>query len=269
MGVRQRSRHVSLRLSSSCPAVVLGVVTAGCGGSASGAADDTTVATPRQGGTYNYPLQVDPGAFDPSIPQVGDGYAVLHQLYEGLVRYEEQPDGTMKTVPCLAESWSGSADATVWTFRLRRGVLFQAPVSREVTAADVVADLRYLADPVRESAVTYMLAPLEGTTGRLCWRRRLGVRLSTATPSASRSSTPSPSSPTPWATRLSGSGRRTTCGRWASRPCTAPVGTGPYLFLKRSPARPSTWSATPSGGTRPAGRTSTPSTTRCSAASLR
>ena len=56
----------------------------------------------------------------------------------------------MKTVPCLAESWSGNSDATVWTFKLRRGVMFQAPVSREVTAADVVADLRYLADPARK-----------------------------------------------------------------------------------------------------------------------
>ncbi len=29
--------------------------------------------------------------------------------------------------------------------------MFQAPVSREVTAADVVADLRYIADPAHKS----------------------------------------------------------------------------------------------------------------------
>ncbi len=88
---------------------------------------------------------------------------MLHQLYEGLVKWEEQSDGTMKTVPCLAEGWSGNADATVWTFKLRRGVLFQAPVSREVTAADVVADLRYLADPAHGSQLSYMYMPIKGT----------------------------------------------------------------------------------------------------------
>jgi ABC-type transport system substrate-binding protein len=51
----------------------------------------------------------------------------------------------------------------VWTFRLRRGVTFQAPVSREVTAADVVADVRFIVDPVNESPVSYMYAVLKGT----------------------------------------------------------------------------------------------------------
>jgi peptide/nickel transport system substrate-binding protein/oligopeptide transport system substrate-binding protein len=143
--------------------VPLGIATAGCSGSVSGATDDDAAATPAQGGTYNYPLAVDPGSFDPAIMQTLDGWAVLHQLYEGLVRWEEQPDGTMKTVPCLAESWSGNDDATVWTFELRRGVRFQAPVSREFTAADVVADLRYLTDPAHESQMTYMYMPIKGT----------------------------------------------------------------------------------------------------------
>ena len=164
MGGRQGSRPVWLPLVLALfTAVLFGVATAGCGGSASGAADDAAAATPRQGGTYNYPLSVDPGSFDPAIVQTLDGWAVLHQLYEGLVRWEEQPDGTMKTAPCLAERWSGNSDATVWTFKLRQGVTFQAPVSREVTAADVVADLRYLADPAREFGMAYMFAPLKGT----------------------------------------------------------------------------------------------------------
>ena len=87
---------------------------------------------------------------------------MLHQIYEGLVRCEEQPDGTLKTVPCLAASWNANADATVWTFKLRRGVMFQAPVSREVTAADVVADLRYMADPANDSWISYMLFAIKG-----------------------------------------------------------------------------------------------------------
>ena len=74
-----------------------------------------------------------------------------------------QPDGTLKTVPCLAESWEASADATVWTFHLRRGVMSQAPVSREVTAQDVVADLRHLTDAAHGSPLAYMCMPIAGT----------------------------------------------------------------------------------------------------------
>ena len=63
-----------------------------------------------------------------------DSPEVAHQLFEGLVAYETREDGEIATVPCLAESWEANGDATVWTFRLRRGVRFQPPVDREVTA---------------------------------------------------------------------------------------------------------------------------------------
>ena len=134
-----------------------------------GAADDgerrraAATETPKQGGAYAYPLTMDPGPLDPTILVNNDSAAVLHEVCEGLVRWEEQSDGTLKTVPCLAESWSANADATVWTFKLRKGVLFQAPVSREVTAADVVASLRYVGDPANEAGMAYMLGPIEGT----------------------------------------------------------------------------------------------------------
>ena len=89
--------------------------------------------------------------------------AVAHEIYEGLVAYETRADGNVVTVPCLAQSWSANADATVWTFRLRRGVRFQAPVDREVTAADVVADYRFAADPSAKAAAAYMYAIIKGT----------------------------------------------------------------------------------------------------------
>ena len=67
-----------------------------------------------------------------------------HQVFQGLVRYETGSDGTVRGVPGLAESWSVNDDATVWTFRLRKGVTFQPPVSREVTAQDFVDDWNYV-----------------------------------------------------------------------------------------------------------------------------
>ncbi len=136
---------------------------AATGGAATGASSPGTDQTPRQGGTLTYPLTLDPGTFDPCVAQTDQGTAVLHQVCEGLVRWEVQPDGTLKTVPCLAESWGANADATVWTFDLRHGVMFQAPVSREVTSADVVACLRYVTDPAHGSELGYLYVPIAGT----------------------------------------------------------------------------------------------------------
>jgi ABC-type transport system substrate-binding protein len=164
MGGRRGSRRalplLALVLLS---AALLCISVTACRSPASGATGAGVEATPKQGGTYSYPLAVDPGLFDPALAQSSDSAAVLHQLYEGLVRWEAQPDGSLKTAPCLADSWSSNADATVWTFKLRRGVMFQAPVSREVTAADVVADVRYLADPAVRFGALFMFAPIEGT----------------------------------------------------------------------------------------------------------
>lgn len=160
-------RILDLRAAALLAAALLGlalaVALAACGGS-TGSKASAPSPTPKRGGTCNYPLASDP-TLDPSSWQTGDGgLAVLHEVQEGLVRYDEQPDGTLKTVPCLAESWSGNADATVWTVELRHGVVFQAPVSREVTAADVVADLRYIADPAHLSDVSWVgLRPVRGT----------------------------------------------------------------------------------------------------------
>jgi peptide/nickel transport system substrate-binding protein len=164
MGDRRGSRQVlTLLVTLLLVALSAGLAAAACGGSTSGAAADAPSPTPKQGGTYNYPLSADPSAFDPFSAAVdGQAMAVLHELYEGLVRYEEQPDGTLKTVPSLAVSWSANADATVWTFKLRQGVMFQAPVSREVTAADVVADLRYLADRADQFEIAFMLDCIKG-----------------------------------------------------------------------------------------------------------
>lgn len=140
----------------------------GCGGAggpaASGASGVSPSAAPRPGGTYNYPLDYDVSSLLPYRAWELDVSAlVAHEIYEGLVAYESRADGTVATVPCLAQSWSASSDATVWTFRLRRGVRFQAPVDREVTAADVVADYRFSADPRNGSAAAYMYAIIKGT----------------------------------------------------------------------------------------------------------
>jgi ABC-type transport system substrate-binding protein len=233
----QVGRRRLLLLASLLAGLLFVGALAACGGSSGGASGGGSSSLPKQGGTYNYPLSVDPFAFDPTLYPY-EGVAVLHQVYEGLTRWEEQPDGTVKTAPCLAESWSANADATVWTIRLRRGVMFQAPVSREVTAADVVADLRYLTDrshqPPGDSSA-YMLAPIKGTDdGGYAPPARLGVtaldrytvRFTLKSPFSEFADTLGAPAFYVWpADHLEKVGLKA----YAQHP----VGTGPYRFLRR------------------------------------
>jgi peptide/nickel transport system substrate-binding protein len=57
------------------------------------------------------------------------------------------PDFVLR--PALAASWAPNLDATVWTFKIRDGVLFHD--GKRLTAADVVATFARLADPGSES----------------------------------------------------------------------------------------------------------------------
>ena len=162
--------------AKACPRVgclALGVVAlllalsalTGCGADASRTAAEpaSPSAGPHPGGTFNYPLQWDPASLLPPRVDESSESEVAHQIYEGLVAYDVRDEGTVVTVPCLAESWTASDDARVWTFRLRRGVRFQPPVGRELTADDVVAAFRYVADPRSGSFVSYLYAIVVGT----------------------------------------------------------------------------------------------------------
>lgn len=137
------------------------VLVAGCGSSGS-TTTTTTGGTPKAGGTFNFPLTAEPVSIEPLNTQESEGFQVNHQVFEGLARYQLQSDGSMKAVPDIAESWSANADATVWTFKLKHGVMFQAPVSREVHAQDFVDDWNYVTDPANQSIVSYVMAPIKG-----------------------------------------------------------------------------------------------------------
>ncbi len=78
------------------------------------------------------------------------GHRIVNQIYEGLIRLNQE---SLMVEPCLAQSWTISEDARVYTFKLRRGVRFHDDPSfasgkgREVKAADFVYCFEQLCTP--------------------------------------------------------------------------------------------------------------------------
>ena len=123
-----------------------GSATTKAGGSvttAGGAA--TTAAAGKKGGTLKVGMLPPGGAIDPVATNNLGRLQILSQVGEYLVFSES--DLTLTKV--LAESFTANADATEWTFKLRKGVKFHN--GQEMKAADVVATFERLTDPANKS----------------------------------------------------------------------------------------------------------------------
>jgi peptide/nickel transport system substrate-binding protein len=65
---------------------------------------------------------------------------IISQIYEGLVRFD--PKNIIRVLPCIAQSWEVDATGLVYTFKIKKGVLFQDDAcfpegkGREVVASD-------------------------------------------------------------------------------------------------------------------------------------
>jgi oligopeptide transport system substrate-binding protein len=139
-----------------------GLVIAACsGGSPSGS--PSAAASPKAGGTYAFPLSADPISIEPLDTQESEGAQVEHQCFQGLYVLKQGAGGVTSAVPDLAEGPPKvNADATVFTFTIKRGVTFAPPVDREVTAQDFVDSWNYVASVAHQAATVYVLAPVKG-----------------------------------------------------------------------------------------------------------
>jgi peptide/nickel transport system substrate-binding protein/oligopeptide transport system substrate-binding protein len=112
--------------------------------------------TPAIGGTYRRPLRNDPSSLDPANIVDVHGVTVANQIFDGLVAF----DAHLNVVPALAQSWSASRDGLVWTFYLRKGVQFHN--GREMSAEDVVYSLSRLLNPTVGSRNSPLLDKVKG-----------------------------------------------------------------------------------------------------------
>lgn len=145
--------------------VVAALALAACGGEEEETPGGTTGGgEPKAGGVYNHPLGAEPVYVDPLNGNYEvEGTMVEHQIFEGLVAYDQKDKNSPITVvPRIAEKWESNADATVWTFYLKKGVMFQPPVSREVTAQDFKDEWERVTLEENGSATSYVLAVIKG-----------------------------------------------------------------------------------------------------------
>lgn len=109
-------------------------------------------ASEGKSNTFRYPITSEITSLDPAKVQDGDTIDALQQVFEGLVKWDENS----KVVPNIAEKWDISPDGKTYTFTLNKGVKFTN--GREVKAADFKYTLERETDPTfgSETAPDYM-----------------------------------------------------------------------------------------------------------------
>ena len=92
----------------------------------------TAIAQPIQGGKINIVVQPEPPGLMLGIVQNGPAQLVAGNIYESLLRYNED----LSPRPSLAESWNVSDNGLTYTFNLRQGVKWHD--GQAFSSADVV-----------------------------------------------------------------------------------------------------------------------------------
>jgi peptide/nickel transport system substrate-binding protein len=113
---------------------------------------------PQRGGHLKLGLGGGASAdtLDPALASATVAFVIAHSWGDTLV--ETHPE-TGEALPSLAESWTPSDDAKVWTFKIRQGVTFHD--GKPMTVADVVATLRRHADEKSQSGALGLLGSIE------------------------------------------------------------------------------------------------------------
>jgi oligopeptide transport system substrate-binding protein len=132
-------------------AVVLAMLAGACGGGSGGA--------PGQGGgpggTFRLGI-VEPTAIDPYNVQESEGTLVQKQLFDGLVKVDDNG----KPIPGVATGWRASDHCRTWTFALRRGTTFSN--GEPVDAAAFVRGMTRAARKAAASDVAYHMSDIAG-----------------------------------------------------------------------------------------------------------
>lgn len=114
--MKKGKKFIALALS----VLLVGITVAGCGSKASTntASNDTKS---KANDTLIYAQGAEPRGLDPALVDDGESAKVMINIYDGLLKYNK--DST-KVEPSLAKSWDVSPDGLSYTFHLQEGVKF-------------------------------------------------------------------------------------------------------------------------------------------------
>jgi peptide/nickel transport system substrate-binding protein len=125
---------------------LLGFTLAACGSSGGGGGSSSATPTtsgPVTGGTLMVNFDGEPTGLDPAHAWEVESWSIERLFYETFLTYAAKPGdaGTQFATELATEipttaNGDISADGKTYTFHLRQGVKFAAPVSREMTAQD-------------------------------------------------------------------------------------------------------------------------------------
>lgn len=216
-----------------------------CGGDSPGGASTSVrpSATPKAGGTLTVSYLTDVQSLDPALAQSPTERNVANAVSQGLLRYRARPGAEGAVLePCLAAelptraNGGVSADGRTYSFALRRGVIFQPPLNRELTAGDVKYSLQRMMS-VAPTETRSLYAGVVGTARFLAGRsdeidglevvddETIRVRLTRPDPSFLNALAMEPSYivPEEWVVK------------WGPEFGQHPLGTGPFAFLRWVP----------------------------------
>ena len=113
------------------------MLTAGCrSGATQGGSGDT--GSPVNGGILRAGIPGNPDHLDPALSYTNEGWEILEATNNGLLTFRKASGGAGATVvPDIASAMPTVTDGgKTYTFHVRPGVMFSAPVSREVKPSD-------------------------------------------------------------------------------------------------------------------------------------
>lgn len=129
---------------------------------------------PKKGGILNVGLHIPLATLDWQSTVSHPLPHVMGNVFEGLSAFGKD----FTAVPELADSWQASADGMVWTFKLRKGVLFHN--GKEMTSADVQASVaRWLKVGPKGAGMTTLdrLASPDKYTFKMYFKEPIGQSL--------------------------------------------------------------------------------------------
>ncbi|MFQ5793529.1 MAG: ABC transporter substrate-binding protein [Candidatus Bipolaricaulia bacterium] len=100
---------------------------------------------PKRGGVLKVGITQQILNLDPHVATAFSSFRVMEQIYEGLLRFDQD----LQLQPALANSWTISSDGKVYTFKLRTGVQFHD--GSRLTAEDVKFSFERILDPDTKS----------------------------------------------------------------------------------------------------------------------